>query len=162
MSPAEELRYLILGAQREGNRIFADALRPHGLTPSQAEALRVIADRGPLSLLELGRLLVCETGSPSRLVDGLVRADLVERVDDPADRRRVTLTLTTAGRTAAAHVAGAEAQLYELLDAVIPPRKLAATIDVLRTLVAGRPAGEALERRRTNMPSSRTATGTAS
>ena len=149
MNPAEELRYLILGAQREGNRIFADALRPHGLTPSQAEALQVIAERGPLALVDLGRFLVCESGSPSRLVDGLVRAGLVERVDDPADRRRVTLTLTTAGRTAAAHVTAAEAQLHDLLDAVIPPRKLTATIDVLRTLVAGRPAGEALELRRT-------------
>lgn len=150
MNPAEELRYLILGAQREGNRLFADALRPHGLTPSQAEALRVLADRGRLSLLELGRLLVCETGSPSRLVDGLVRAGLVERVEDPADRRRVTLTLTPAGRTAAVHVSKAEAQLHDLLDAVIPPRKLADTLDVLRTLVAGRPAGDALELRRTS------------
>jgi DNA-binding MarR family transcriptional regulator len=149
MSPVEELRYLILGAQREGNRIFADALRLHGLTPSQAEALRVIGERGPLALLELGRLLVCESGSPSRLVDGLVRAGLVERVDDPSDRRRVTLSLTPAGREAVSHVAEAEAELYDLLDAVIPPHKLAATIDVLRTLVAGRPAGNALELRRT-------------
>jgi DNA-binding MarR family transcriptional regulator len=149
MNPAEELRYLILGAQREGNRILSDALRPHGLTPSQAEAVRVLGERGPLALLELGRLLVCETGSPSRLVDGLVRAGLVERVDDPADRRRVTLTLTPAGRSAALHVAQAERQLHELLEAVVPPRQLATTIDVLRTLVAGRPAGDALERRRT-------------
>jgi DNA-binding MarR family transcriptional regulator len=149
MSPVEELRYLILGAQREGNRIFADALRLHGLTPSQAEALRVIGERGPLALLELGRLLVCESGSPSRLVDGLVRAGLVERVDDLSDRRRVTLSLTPAGREAVSHVASAEAELYDLLDAVIPPQNLAATIDVLRTLVAGRPAGNALELRRT-------------
>jgi DNA-binding MarR family transcriptional regulator len=156
MSPAEELRYLILGAQREGNRVLADALRPHGLTPSQAEAVRVLAERGPLALLELGRLLVCESGSPSRLVDGLVRAGLVERVDDPTDRRRVTLTLTSAGRTAAAHVTEAEAQLHELLDAVIPPRKLATTVDVLRSLITGRPAGDALDLRRTAPSQQRT------
>lgn len=155
MSPAEELRYLILGAQREGNRIFADALRPHGLTPSQAEALRVIAERGPLSLRELGGLLVCETGSPSRLVDGLVRAGLVERIEDPDDRRRVTLTLTPTGRTAADHVCEAEAQLHDLLDQIIPARKLAPTLDVLRALVAGRPAGDALERRRSPTPTQR-------
>lgn len=148
MRPAEELRYLILGAQREGNRIFADALRPFGLTPSQAEALRVLSERGPLSLLELGRLLVCETGSPSRLVDGLVRTGHVARVEDPADRRRVTLTLTKTGRTAASQVADAEAQLHELLEALVPDRKLAVVIDVLRTLIAGRPAGDALALRR--------------
>jgi hypothetical protein len=36
MSPAEELRYLILGAQREGNRVLADAqptARPHPVAP---------------------------------------------------------------------------------------------------------------------------------
>jgi hypothetical protein len=36
MIPIEELRYLILAAQREGNRLFADALRPFHLTPSRA------------------------------------------------------------------------------------------------------------------------------
>lgn len=152
MSQAEELRYLILGAQREGNRIFSDALRPYGLTPAQAEALHVIAERGPLALLDLGRLLICESGSPSRLVDGLVRAGLVKRLDDPVDRRRVTLSLTPAGRKAASNVADAETELYDLLNAVIPPRKLPATLDVLRLLVAGRPAGNALELRSITAP----------
>jgi hypothetical protein len=36
MQPIEELRYLILAAQREGNRLLAEALRPLRLTPSQA------------------------------------------------------------------------------------------------------------------------------
>jgi hypothetical protein len=43
----------------------------------------------------------------------------------------------------------AEDALHQLLDAVIPPRKINTTIGVLRTLVAGRPAGNALELRRT-------------
>ena len=76
MQPIEELRYLILAAQREGNRLFADVLRPLHLTPSQAEVLRVLQDHEPLSLIALGDLLVCETGSPSRLVQGLVFAVL--------------------------------------------------------------------------------------
>ncbi|HUA45348.1 MAG TPA: MarR family winged helix-turn-helix transcriptional regulator [Solirubrobacteraceae bacterium] len=149
MTPAEELRYLILGTQREGNRIFADLLRPLGLTPSQAEALRVVADREPLSLLELGGLLICETGSPSRLVDGLVKAGLVERADDPADRRRVTLSASDAGRTAARGVFEVETQLHQFIEARIPARQLTETIGVLRSLVADRPAGAALDRRRT-------------
>src|SRR5215831_19475198 len=93
MQPVEELRYLILAAQREGNRILAEALRPLGLTPSQAEALRVLQDHEPLSLIALGDLLVCETGSPSRLVQGLVEDGLVERVPSTTDKRMVTLTL---------------------------------------------------------------------
>lgn len=44
MRIAEELRYLILAIQREGNRLLAAELRPLGVTPSQAEVLRVLSD----------------------------------------------------------------------------------------------------------------------
>ena len=37
MRPVEELRFLILAAQREGNRMLAQALRPLGITPAQAD-----------------------------------------------------------------------------------------------------------------------------
>src|SRR5499425_1477081 len=112
MQPIEELRYLILAAQREGNRLFAEALRPLRLTPSQAEVLRVLQDREPLSLIALGDLLVCETGSPSRLVQGLVEDDLVERLPSATDKRMVTLTLSNLGREMAAKVGALESQFY--------------------------------------------------
>jgi len=38
VDPSEELRYLILAAQREGDRALSAALRPYGLTTAQAEA----------------------------------------------------------------------------------------------------------------------------
>ena len=79
MERADELRYLILAAQREGSRLFSEQIRPLGLTPSQAEVLSVLYEVQPLSLIELGSRLVCETGSPSRLVDGLVKAGLVAK-----------------------------------------------------------------------------------
>ena len=66
MKVAEELRYLVLAIQREGNRLLAAELKPLGITPSQAEVLRVLRDHGPLTLNALGGLLVCETSnSPS-------------------------------------------------------------------------------------------------
>src|SRR5215510_10529770 len=112
MHPIEELRYLILAAQREGNRLIAEALRPLGLTPSQAEVLRVLQDHEPLSLIALGDLLVCETGSPSRLVQGLVEDGLVERLPSPTDKRMVTLSLTNQGREMAAKVGALESEFY--------------------------------------------------
>jgi hypothetical protein len=41
MRTAEELRYLVLAAELEGKRQLARQLRPLGLTPAQAEVLRV-------------------------------------------------------------------------------------------------------------------------
>ncbi|MFE3205234.1 hypothetical protein [Embleya sp. NPDC059237] len=67
---AEHLRLAILAAQREGNRLLIQALKPHGITPSQAEVLRLLQQHGTLSLSGLGQLLVCESGTnASRLVD---------------------------------------------------------------------------------------------
>jgi MarR family transcriptional regulator, organic hydroperoxide resistance regulator len=147
MNEAEELRYLVLAAQREGNRMLAKGLRSLGLTPSQAEVLRVLQDHQPLSLMELGGLLVCETGSPSRLVSGLVDAGLVERTPSEADRRMVTLSLTREGEEAASGVAEVEAALHSMISEAFDGDELSGTIAALQRLVAGRPAGEALARR---------------
>ena len=147
MIPIEELRYLILAVQREGNRLLADALRPFHLTPSQAEVLRVLQDHEPLSLIELGDLLVCETGSPSRLVQGLVEAGLIERIPSATDKRMVTLTLTGEGKEMAAKVAAIESQFYETISGIVKGIPLPEVLGLLWRVVEGRPAGMALARR---------------
>lgn len=149
MRPAEELRYLILAIQREGNRLLASELRPLDLTPSQAEVIRVLADRQPLTLVGLGELLVCETGTnPSRLVDRLVAAGLVSRKPSLHDRRHVALTLTDAGTAAAARIAEAESRLYETIDDLTDGAPVPETLETLRALASHFPAGKALARRR--------------
>lgn len=148
MRQAELLRYLVLAAQREGNLRLARELRGLTLTPSQAELLRVLADREPLTLTGLGELLICESGTnPSRLVDRLVLAGLVRRVTASGDRREVTLTLTPAGRAAEQGVRAVEERLYADLDAASAGLDLGPTIDLMRRLVDGQPSGAALERR---------------
>ncbi len=148
MRQAELVRYLVLAAQREGSRRLTQELRAIRLTPSQSEVLRILGDHGPLSLTGLGELLVCESGSnPSRLVDRLVGAGLVERVVAAEDRRQVTLSLTYAGREMEAAVRAVEERLYVDLDAVSVGVDLQPVIQVLRLLSAGEPAGDALEKR---------------
>jgi MarR family transcriptional regulator, organic hydroperoxide resistance regulator len=149
MRTAEELRFLILAAQREGNRQLARDLRTLGVTPAQAEVLRVLQDRQPLTLTGLGELLVCESGTnPSRLVDRLVTAGLVHRVEAAHDRRQVDLSLTSAGRRLARQIAAIEERLYRDLEAAGTGHDVAAVVAYLSTLVKGRPAGEAVARRR--------------
>jgi DNA-binding MarR family transcriptional regulator len=147
MKSIEELRYLVLAAQREGNRLLADALRPLHLTPSQAEALRVLQDHEPLSLIALGDLLVCETGSPSRLVQGLVEDGLVERIPSTTDKRMVILTLTEAGREKATQVRFIESQFYEANAQLLKDDTLEEVLGLLWRFVEGKPAGKALARR---------------
>lgn len=148
MNEVEKLRYLILAAQREGNRRLIHVLRPLGVTPSQAEVLRVLADHGPQSLMGLGGMLVCDSGTnPSRLVDRLVLAGFVERNESATDRRHVELTLTAAGRKKQIQVGAAEATVLEPMAGTITSGELAAAVAVLEKLTDGSPSGDALQQR---------------
>ncbi|HYU86397.1 MAG TPA: MarR family transcriptional regulator [Kribbellaceae bacterium] len=152
MRVAEELRYLILAIQREGNRLLAAELRPLGVTPSQAEVVRVLRDHGPLTLTALGELLVCETGtSPSRLVDRLVAQGLVQRDTDPADRRFLTLSLTTEGKRLSRRIIACEERLYRTIDSLVDDHPVTPALETLRALAGAFPAGQALARRRSQV-----------
>jgi DNA-binding MarR family transcriptional regulator len=110
--------------------------------------LVVVQEAGrPLTVREIGERLVCEGGSPSRLVASLVDAGLLQRGDHPADRRAVELSLTVQGVAAAQEVRGAEGALHDWLAGTLADRDIAATIRALRKLVGGRPAGDAIARR---------------
>jgi DNA-binding MarR family transcriptional regulator len=77
---------------------FAERLAPLNLTPPHAGILRVISQADGLSQQALGETLGM---FPSRLVavlDELQERGLIERRDNPADRRSYALHLTKAGR----------------------------------------------------------------
>jgi len=146
MNPAEELRYLVLALQREGNRQLTEALRPIGLTPAQAEVMQVLDQFGELSLSELGERLVCETGSPSRLVKSMVNAGLLNRKINPGDGRALLLSITQKGRNMMSHVNQVE-ELYNQSVAALAenlPIPLETAIDALHELVSGTRAGRAV------------------
>jgi MarR family transcriptional regulator, organic hydroperoxide resistance regulator len=148
MEPIEEFRYLVLAAQREGARALATALKPHGLTPPQAEAIAVLRDAGrPLTVREIGQRLVCEGGSPSRLMSTLAHKGLVRSALGPEDRRTTLLSLTAAGLDAARTVGQIEQDLYGALTIMVGDEQLAAVVPALRALVGELPAGQALQRR---------------
>ena len=147
MEPVEELRYLMLAVQREGNRSLTEALRPLELTPAQAEVLRVLQEFQPLSLISLGDLLVCESGSPSRLVNGMVEAGLIERIPSTINRRMVILTLTEKGEERAERVREVEQMMYRTITELLEGVSLPEIQALLWRFIEGRPAGDALARR---------------
>jgi DNA-binding MarR family transcriptional regulator len=145
---AEQVRYLILAAQREGNRQLTAALTRVGLTPAQSEALRILEDHGPLALKEIGDMLVCDSGtSPSRIVDRLVAAGLARRDAGEHDRRQVRLTITPLGQEKSAQVRAIEDHLYDAIDTTMSADDQETLLRVLRTFTDGSPAGTALSTR---------------
>jgi DNA-binding MarR family transcriptional regulator len=69
-----------------------------GLSVAQCYTLEAIGSQGRSSLNAVAEALYITPSTASRAVDDLVRKGLVERRQDPADRRAIRLSLTPRGR----------------------------------------------------------------
>jgi DNA-binding MarR family transcriptional regulator len=74
-----------------------DAMTACGLSVAQCYSLEAIGTQGQLTLNELADSLYITPSTASRTIEELVRKELVERRQDPDDRRAVSLTLTAQG-----------------------------------------------------------------
>jgi DNA-binding MarR family transcriptional regulator len=148
VDPLLELALMVKAGQRDLERRMNEAMRPLGLTGAQADALVVIGQAGPLSLKDLGELLIAEAGHPSRLVDRLVEAGLVERRAAGDDRRRVELSLTRRGRTLERQVLEAREGVLGLGRQLIGDRDLTPAVELFRDLLQYTPYAGLIERRR--------------
>jgi len=99
--------------------IRVEMRRGHGaeLSIPQFRTLGFIRRNPNTSLSELADHLGLTPPSVSKLVDGLVKQDLIIRREDGSDRRRLTLALTQSGKS---HInsarAGAQANLARTLS----------------------------------------------
>jgi DNA-binding MarR family transcriptional regulator len=148
VDPLFELALMVKAGQRELERRMNDAMRPLGLTGAQADALAVIGQAGPLSLKELGELLIAEAGHPSRLVDRLVDAGYVERRPAEDDRRRIVLSLTPAGRRLERRMLAAREGVLQLGRQLVGDRDLTPALELLRNLIQYTAYAELVDRRR--------------
>ena len=96
--------YQLLAAFRLAMRQFItfseEAARKSGLTPRQHQALLGIMgaqNGGGANIADLASFLIIRHNSAVELVDRLVRAGFVERLNDVSDRRRVLVGLTPKG-----------------------------------------------------------------
>lgn len=101
--------YLLLKAGTQFHAVIDDALAAVDLTGRQFLVLTFAGGPDPLSQLELSRRLSLDLTIVVGLLDELEDRGFVNRVRDPADRRRHRLELTGAGRKAQARAAKAVA-----------------------------------------------------
>ena len=97
---------------------FAAQLGELRLGFTQLAGLYVLADGSTLTVGELAEAIGRSPSATSRLVDGLVRRRLVERHEEPEDRRQRTLQLTPRGHAILRVVDRARADQF--LSAVRP------------------------------------------
>ena len=73
--------------------------KPHGIIPQEYNVLRILRGVYPSSLRinDIVKRVLDRMSNTSRLIDGLVRKDLVERAKNNTDKRSVNIRLTKKG-----------------------------------------------------------------
>jgi DNA-binding MarR family transcriptional regulator len=81
------------------DRAFAQLLKPHGITPTQNNVLRILRGAGPAGLCrnEIGSRLVTSVPDVTRLLDRMADMKLIDRQRSDEDRRLVRTHVTPKG-----------------------------------------------------------------
>lgn len=110
------------------------------VTVSQLRVLMLVAGRSGVNVAAVAVELGVHRSNATRVVDRLVRAGLLTRVPDPADRRRLVVELTDDGRRLVTDVDDHRRAEIATVLARIPPERLAGADAVWRAFAdAGEP-----------------------
>lgn len=99
MTPEEEA---LLNLHRTAGELayrFAELLRPHGLSATQYNVLRILRGAGDTGLPcgEIATRMITRDSDVTRLLDRLEARELVVRSRDSADRRVIVIRITADG-----------------------------------------------------------------
>lgn len=94
----EQVGHLLRRAHQRHTAIFQDRIGAKQLTPLQFAALIKLRDVIEVSQNQLGRLTAMDAATMQGVIQRLLTRGLIERRQDPTDRRRLQLSLSEAGR----------------------------------------------------------------
>ncbi len=133
--------WLLNRSALQATRLVAEALDARDARRPQFTVLVALAERGPASQAELGRMLWIDRSDLHAIVSELEAAGLISRERDRADRRRNVVALTTAGRCRLAELDAAVAAAQDTLLAPLAPAEREQLTALLTRVVAAH-AGE--------------------
>jgi len=93
-----EIGFMIRRVHQRISSIFQERMKTYDLTPPQFSSLCKMAEQGEVSQNQLGRLVNLDPATNQGVVRRLMKRGLIDRRDDPNDRRRSLLSLTDSGR----------------------------------------------------------------
>jgi DNA-binding MarR family transcriptional regulator len=100
----EQIGFILRQVSQRHAVIFARDIGAD-LTPTQWAALAKLAETGPCSQNQLGRLTAMDVATIKGVIDRLTARGLTETSSDPEDGRRLRVSLTRAGQQLAEKVA---------------------------------------------------------
>jgi DNA-binding MarR family transcriptional regulator len=110
----QQVCFSLHAAARAYDALYRELLAPFGLSYPQYLALIVLGQSGAQSVKDLGAALRLDSGTLSPMLKRMEAGGLVSRQRDPADERRVTVTLTHGGESRLADVSGLQHEVARL------------------------------------------------
>ena len=133
--PSGTRTWLILWkATRAVENCALRSIEDTGLCASDFGVLETLLHKGPLPVNVLGRKLLLTTGSITTAVDRLARRGLVQRKDDPGDRRVRLVELTPKGRQLIGPAFARHEDDLEKVVSVLTHEERATLVELLRKL----------------------------
>lgn len=131
---ADFIRFVARSAlsQRQRQRLAAAVASP--ATGAELDALRVVCQRGPVTMTALAERLVLDRTTVSRVVGRLEELELVARTTDAADRRRTWVSVAPAGQELLDRFDRVSRQDYRVATAGWAPADRQALADLLARL----------------------------
>jgi MarR family transcriptional regulator, transcriptional regulator for hemolysin len=123
---------LVAHVAREWRRAVDGRLQIYGLTEATwLPLLRIARSETPMRQNELAASLSLDGSSVVRLLDTLENSGLIERCEDPADRRAKSLALTARGRRTVDQVERVSQDIRDVVLGKVSDEDLAGTLRLL-------------------------------
>jgi MarR family 2-MHQ and catechol resistance regulon transcriptional repressor len=130
--------WLILSKARRAVEAFAmKSIETMKVCPTDFSVLEVLLHKGPLPVNTIGKRVFISSGSITAAVDRLESAGLVERRDDPNDRRVRVVALTSRGKSLIEEKFAEHVKHMEIAFSALSTEEIAALQGLLRKLGKG-------------------------
>ena len=128
----EQVGFLLRRASQRHVAIFAS--RISDLTPPQFAALAMLGEAGECSQNQLGQMVAMDAATIKGVIDRLKARGLVALSEDPGDKRRLVVSLTTAGRDTLQALLAAAKEITEETLSPLNAREAATFVKLLAKL----------------------------
>jgi len=129
-----QIGYMLRQAHQRHTTIFT-SLMIENLTPTQWAALAKLKEIGPSSQNLLGRLTAMDAATIKGVIDRLSKRGLTKTKPDPADRRRLLVTLTERGAALFERARPIAARITEQTQERLNTRQRAELLALLSRLI---------------------------
>ncbi len=119
---------------RRSMREFVQFSKASGLSMGQLSTLFRLYHRGGCGVSDIGEDLGVTNAAASQMIDRLVQQGLIQRAEDPNDRRVKSLTLTQKGRALVEESIASRRRWMEELTQTLTPQEQEAIIQSLTLL----------------------------